>query len=90
MEAVKARESAALVEIERLKQDKLEAERQKQQATDEHSAEVANIKKENADIEHIAQLNKDEAEKRKKDAEALGHRLQQVEANQKAEAEKLN
>jgi myosin heavy subunit len=90
MEAVKAREFAALTEVERLKQEKLEAEMQQRQANSKHTAEVATIKKENADLKHAAQLNKDEAEKRKKDVEAAEHRLKQAEADRKTEAKRLN
>jgi chromosome segregation ATPase len=90
MEAVKAREFAALTEVERLKQEKLEAEMQQRQANSKHTAEVATIKKENADLKYAAQLNKDEAEKRKKDVEAAEHRLKQAEADRKTEAKRLN
>jgi len=90
MEAVKAREFAALTEVERLKQEKLEAEMQQHQANNKHTTEVTTVKKENADLKHAAQLNKDEAEKRKKDAEAAEHRLKQAEADRKAEADRLN
>jgi hypothetical protein len=89
MEAIEIKESTALAETERLKILLLEANKQQEQTATKHSAEIAAFKKQNADLEHIAQLSKNEAEKWKKNAEAADHRLQQAEVDRNAEVEQL-
>jgi hypothetical protein len=89
MEAVKIKESTTLAEVERLKILLLEANKQQGQAANKHNAEIAALKNQNADLEYIVQLNKNEAGKWKKDAEAAEHRLQQAEVDRMAEVEQL-